>query len=109
MASATNDRSVFTDAPYAAPQSRTEQVLAEVFSDVLQVFPIGRTDSFFDFGGTSLQAVRICARLRERIRTPVRPEAILDAETLASLATSIETADPEVTARPDGEQPEAEP
>jgi acyl carrier protein len=100
---------MFTDAPYVAPQGWIERVLAEAFSEVLQVFPIGRDDSFFDFGGTSLQAVRICARLRERIDTPVRPVAILEAETLAALASSIEASDRQVMAAPNGEQPEARP
>ncbi|MFI8460109.1 amino acid adenylation domain-containing protein [Kitasatospora sp. NPDC085464] len=52
-------------APYAAPSTPSEQRLAMLWAEVLGVplERIGRADSFFDLGGTSLAAVRLLVHL----------------------------------------------
>jgi len=51
-------------APYAAPVGHVEQVLAELWRELLDVEAIGRDDDFFALGGHSLLVVRMTARLR---------------------------------------------
>ena len=46
------------------PQNEVEQALAEIWSAVLGISPIGRHESFFDLGGHSLLAMQIVARIR---------------------------------------------
>lgn len=50
---------------FEAPRTATEQLLAEKFAAVLGIPSdrIGRGDSFFDLGGTSLSAVRLAVAL----------------------------------------------
>ncbi|MFF5497676.1 amino acid adenylation domain-containing protein [Streptomyces aquilus] len=44
---------------YTAPRGTTEVALAEVFSQVLNVERVSRTDNFFDLGGDSILALRL--------------------------------------------------
>lgn len=83
------DRERFTELPYVAPRNQVEEVLAQAWSEVLGITAVGRDDSFFDLGGASLQATRICARLRAHLGVRITPEALFDAMTLADLADAI--------------------
>ncbi|WP_369271832.1 phosphopantetheine-binding protein [Streptomyces sp. R11] len=62
----TAGREDFVEAPYEAPQDELEKQVADIVAEVLDVDRVGRDDSFYDFGGTSLQAIRICTRI-ERV------------------------------------------
>ncbi|MGA9768569.1 MAG: amino acid adenylation domain-containing protein, partial [Blastocatellia bacterium] len=50
---------------YDAPRASVEEVLAEIWSDVLQVERVGIYDNFFELGGHSLLAVQIVSRVQE--------------------------------------------
>ena len=54
---------------YQPPRTPTERALAGKWAEVLgvQVDEIGRTDHFFDRGGTSLSAVRLIIKLERKI------------------------------------------
>lgn len=39
---------------FVAPEKPEEKVLAEIWSEVLQVWPVGIHDNFFDLGGDSI-------------------------------------------------------
>jgi amino acid adenylation domain-containing protein len=51
--------------PHVAPRTETENVIAQVWREVLGVESIGIEDNFFDVGGHSLLAVSVNRRLRE--------------------------------------------
>jgi amino acid adenylation domain-containing protein len=53
-------------ASYVAPRTETEQAIAEIWQEVLQLEKVGIHDKFFHLGGHSLLLVRVHARLRER-------------------------------------------
>ncbi|CAH8768786.1 non-ribosomal peptide synthetase [Paenibacillus dendritiformis] len=48
---------------YAPPENEIQAILAEVWQDVLGVERIGILDRFFDYGGDSIKAIQIAARL----------------------------------------------
>ncbi|MFL6064575.1 MAG: non-ribosomal peptide synthetase [Friedmanniella sp.] len=57
------------DLDYQAPRTATEQRLADAWSTVLGIpaHQIGRQDSFFDRGGTSLSAVKLAIVLKRAV------------------------------------------
>ncbi|WP_025130130.1 non-ribosomal peptide synthetase [Pseudomonas sp. PH1b] len=52
---------------YVAPQGASEQALAEIWSELLQVPRVGRHDHFFELGGHSLLAMRMLSQVRQRL------------------------------------------
>lgn len=51
---------------YEAPQGKTEQILADVWAEVLGVEQVSRNDSFFALGGDSILSLKVIARARKR-------------------------------------------
>ena len=60
--------------------------IAEVWRDVLGLAEVGPDDDFLALGGDSLIAVRVAARLRERLGCEISAEAIFRGGTVAGLA-----------------------
>ncbi|XVS67659.1 amino acid adenylation domain-containing protein [Actinosynnema sp. CA-299493] len=52
-------------APYAAPTTAVEAVLAGIWSQVLGRDPVGVDDNYFELGGDSIRSVQLLARARE--------------------------------------------
>gem|GEM_PF-3160444 len=71
-------------------QTTYETMLAEIFSEILNVDHVRREDSFFALGGHSVLATKILLRVEEKfaIRMPLR--VIFEAHTIADLAFAIE-------------------
>ncbi|WP_272426882.1 non-ribosomal peptide synthetase [Polyangium jinanense] len=49
---------------YVAPQTETERALAELWSEVLQISPVGIHDNFFTLGGDSILAIHVIGRAK---------------------------------------------
>ncbi|HEY3381340.1 MAG TPA: amino acid adenylation domain-containing protein, partial [Vicinamibacterales bacterium] len=71
--------------------SAAERVIAAVWSDVLGVAAVGPEDDFLMLGGDSLQAVRIAARLSDRLGCDVAANALFRGSTVAGLARLLGT------------------
>ncbi|WP_063767499.1 AMP-binding protein [Streptomyces sp. NRRL S-1868] len=70
---------------FVQPAGETEELVAEVFAEVLGAPRVGARDHFFRRGGDSILAVQVMARLRRAgWRVPVR--AVFDHPTVAELA-----------------------
>ncbi|QDC15492.1 amino acid adenylation domain-containing protein [Rhodococcus ruber] len=81
---------VFAVREYRAPQTPTEQAVADVFADVLGVERVGLDDSFLDLGGNSLVATRLVARLGAVLDTRVPVPLVFEAPTVQALADRLE-------------------
>jgi amino acid adenylation domain-containing protein len=75
---------------YAAPETRTEQLIARLWSELLGVEPVGRYDSFFELGGHSLLATQVASRLESELRIRVELETLFSAPFLKDLAARID-------------------
>jgi amino acid adenylation domain-containing protein len=70
---------------YEAPQGKHEEILAEIWRQILQLDRIGRQDNFFELGGHSLLIVQMMELLRRRgLSTNLR--GVYESSTLAALA-----------------------
>lgn len=76
-------------APFVAPRTEAEQMVAEAWKEVLGVERVGVDDNFFEIGGHSLALVAVAARLRERYRR-LEIARFFEHPTLGSLAASLE-------------------
>ncbi|HEY0640976.1 MAG TPA: amino acid adenylation domain-containing protein [Pseudonocardiaceae bacterium] len=72
------------------PFGDCEEILAEVWIDVLGLSRVDRRDNFFALGGHSLQATRMLARVRDQFEIELPVRAVFEAPTLAGLAARIE-------------------
>ncbi|HVH13683.1 MAG TPA: phosphopantetheine-binding protein [Longimicrobium sp.] len=77
---------------YVAPRTETEQALAQIWADVLQVERVGATDDFFALGGHSLLLMRLAARVQAGFGVELSIRAVFAHSTLQSLAAEVERA-----------------
>nr|PPQ60234.1 hypothetical protein C5F59_28820 [Streptomyces sp. QL37] len=71
---------------YRAPRNPQEEVLCELFAEVLGVERVGIDDSFFDLGGHSLLATRLARKILLRLGFEVAIRTIFETPTVAELS-----------------------
>jgi len=79
-----------TPAPFVAPRNEIEELVAQVWRDVLKFEEIGVHDNFFELGGHSLMAIQIVSRLRHNFGVELSVKNLFQSPTVAGLATTIE-------------------
>ena len=77
------------DQVYVPPRTAVEEVLCGVFSQVLQIEPVGVRDSFFELGGHSLLATQISSRVREVFQVELSLRKLFEGPTVERLAVNI--------------------
>ena len=78
------------DRPYRQPRNRLEWVLAQLWSDVLEVHPIGVQDNFFELGGHSLLGVSLMARMRQTLGRSLPLTSLFQAGTIEQQASRLQ-------------------
>ncbi|MFD9903817.1 amino acid adenylation domain-containing protein [Streptomyces sp. NPDC059063] len=82
----------FTAAAYRAPGTPVEEVLAEVYAEVLGREWIGADDDFFAVGGDSIRSIQVVSRARA-LGVGITPQQIFACRTVAELAAVASTGD----------------
>jgi len=85
----------FTDASeinvkYIAPSNEFEEILHEIWSEVLNIQQIGVNDNFLILGGSSLSAIRIATRMEEAFELKISVNKVFEYSTIAELGEYIE-------------------
>ncbi|MBM4090487.1 MAG: amino acid adenylation domain-containing protein, partial [Planctomycetes bacterium] len=78
---------------YAAPRNQREQLLADIWANVLRVDRVGVEDGLFDLGGHSLLATQILSRVRQQFHVDVPLRELFEKPTVAKLAELIDHAE----------------
>jgi amino acid adenylation domain-containing protein len=75
---------------YVAPRTGTEEILAQLWADVLKVERVSIEENFFEAGGHSLLATQLMARVRETFGIDIALAKLFEHETVEGLAREIE-------------------
>jgi phthiocerol/phenolphthiocerol synthesis type-I polyketide synthase D len=92
---------------YEAPADRLEERLASAWQEVLGIPRVGRHDSFFLLGGSSLKAASLLNRLRRHMSEPISIVALFEAPTIAHLASYLREHHPDCAAAIEADIPAA--
>lgn len=80
----------------APPGTPTEQALAAIWKDVLDVAEVGVESDFFESGGHSLKAIRVLSRIQAGFHVQIELADLFSHPTLAGLAAWVDQHAPAV-------------
>ncbi len=75
---------------YVAPRNGIEEMLVQIWTEVLKVGQVGIYDNFFEIGGHSLLATQLVSRIRSLFKIELPLRSLFAAATVAELAHLIE-------------------
>ena len=82
--------SIQTGGVYVAPRSPQEEMLAAIWSEVLDVEKVSIHDNFFELGGHSLKVTQVLSRVREIFDVEVPMRKLFENQTIGESAGMIE-------------------
>jgi amino acid adenylation domain-containing protein len=76
---------------FVAPRGQTEQELAKIWSELLEISPISVQDNFFDLGGHSLLATQLASRILRTFGVELKLQDVFNAPTVGEIASLIDS------------------
>ncbi len=77
------------DEAYIAPRSEDEEILAEIWAEVLGVEQVGIHDNFFELGGHSLLAIRLLDQVQRTFGKSIPLSTLFQGATVEQLASIL--------------------
>src|SRR5262249_46946548 len=77
---------------FVVPRGTTEEILTNIWLDLLKVENIGASDNFFDLGGHSLLAGQVLARVASAFGVSLPIKVVFEAPTVEGLARRVDEA-----------------
>ncbi|MEG3833750.1 amino acid adenylation domain-containing protein [Microcoleus sp. Z1_C3] len=74
---------------FTEPRTPDEQLIAEIWAEVLGLERVGIHDNFFELGGHSLLATQAISRLREAFQIEVPLRSLFESPTVATVTESL--------------------
>jgi thioesterase domain-containing protein/acyl carrier protein len=75
---------------YVAPTTDTEQLLCELWQEVLGLERVGITDNFFELGGHSLLIARLVSLINQKLDIQLRLTQLFELQSIEQIADYIE-------------------
>jgi acyl carrier protein len=72
-------------ASYQAPKTVRQEILCDIFAEILRVPRIGIDDDFFNLGGRSVDAMMLAAKISTDLGVSVRMADLFEAPTVAEI------------------------
>ncbi|HEX7317733.1 MAG TPA: amino acid adenylation domain-containing protein [Pyrinomonadaceae bacterium] len=79
-----------TESRFTAPRTHVQEMLADIWTEVLRVERVGIHDNFFELGGHSLMATQLVSRVRKTFRVELPLRALFDTPTVAGMASAVQ-------------------
>lgn len=76
---------------FVAPRNPTEELVAGIWRQVLNLPQVGAEDNFFILGGHSLLATQVTARLRDQLSVEIPLRVFFESPTVAGIAAYLDT------------------
>ncbi|NEO70811.1 non-ribosomal peptide synthetase, partial [Moorena sp. SIO3H5] len=81
---------VFTpEHEYVPPRTPSQEIIANIFADVLSVDNVGIHDNFFELGGHSLLATQLISRLRVAFKVEIPLRAVFESPSVDKLEQTL--------------------
>ena len=77
------------DDTFAAPRTPVEEILANIWAEVLKLDKVGIHDNFFHLGGHSLLATQVISRIRDAVKIELPLRTLFESPTIQGLAQKI--------------------
>jgi acyl-coenzyme A synthetase/AMP-(fatty) acid ligase/acyl carrier protein len=74
---------------FVSPRTPAEEVVAEIWAEILHVEQVGVYDNFFALGGHSLRAVQVISRLRDAFQIELPVHSLFEQPTVDGLVSEI--------------------
>ncbi|MGB7605373.1 MAG: amino acid adenylation domain-containing protein [Lutisporaceae bacterium] len=87
------DGGISTGTEYEAPRDNTEEILVDIWRDVLEVEKIGINDNFFELGGHSLKATSLIAKIHKILNVEVPLKEIFTNLTIKRISEYIKNSE----------------
>ncbi|CAA9258762.1 MAG: Polyketide synthase modules and related proteins, partial [uncultured Corynebacteriales bacterium] len=84
------DRAAVPGVGHVPPGTETEQVVAEIWAEVLELAAVGVEDDFFALGGDSIRSLLVSSRVGAAFDISLSPRDVLVAHTVSALAELVE-------------------
>ena len=75
---------------YVAPRNETEEIMVEIWKEILHLDKVGVLDNFFAIGGTSILATQLIIKFREKFKIDLPIRLFFDKSNIKQMAEYID-------------------
>ncbi len=83
------DGNISTGTVYEAPTNEIEEILVNIWQEILKIEKIGINDNFFELGGHSLKAANLAAKIHKALNIEIPLREIFKAPTIKGISEYI--------------------